>query len=521
MFDIKITGATVLDGTGAPAVETDVGIEGDRITAVGSLADVSARKTLHMPGRLLCPGFIDVHSHSDAYLLIEPGAVSKIAQGVTTEVVGNCGISAAPLQSPEELPSDWAAMQYQTVWRSMAEYVKLLARAQPALNVAILAGHGRIRAAVMGYTARNATQDELRAMTRMLEEAFDAGAIGFSSGLIYPPGLFATPHELQALARTTARRNGVYASHIRGEGRTLLDAIDEFIDVGRATQARLQLSHLKTAGRSNWGMLDAALSKIHGARSSGIEIAADRYPYIASCTDLDAIFPDWAKEGGRDTILARLHDPAARARLREDLLSSSSPERNWGDIVVGSTAHPDNAGFKGRPLEEIAKELGLDIVDAALHLIETDKLQTSAFFFGMSEENMWRILAEPWVMIGSDSSIRAPEGQLSHDHPHPRAYGAFARFLRAALDKRTVPLPEAIRKMTSLPAEHFRLRDRGCIKKGCFADLALFDPDATRDAATFAEPHQLATGLDTLIINGCLVVHDGLITGNRSGRLLR
>jgi N-acyl-D-amino-acid deacylase len=520
MLDLKITGARLLDGSGGPAADRDVGVRGDRIAEIGSLADAPARLTLHAPGRLLCPGFIDVHSHSDAYLLLEPAAPSKIFQGVTTEVVGNCGVSAAPLARPEDLPSDWAALPYPGAWRSVAEYADLLIRAKPALNVALLAGHGRLRAAVLGHAGRPATPDEIRAMALRLEQAFDEGVIGLSSGLIYPPGLFAEPPEIHALARVAARRGGLYASHLRSEGQRLLEALDELLDTGRAARVRLQVSHLKTSGRANWGLLDAALDKLRAARDAGLELAADRYPYIASGTDLDAIFPAWAKEGGRAAILNRLRDPDTRRRLREDLLASR-PESSWGAIVVGSTAHPDNARFMGRPLDEIAQTLGLEPVDAALRLIETDELRTSAFFFGMSEDNLWRILAEPWVMIGSDASLRAPSGPLSHDHPHPRAYGAFARFLRAALDGRTVPLPEAIRKMTALPADHFRLRDRGRLVPGAFADLALFDPAAVRDAATFAQPHQLAAGLETLVVNGRLVIHQGRPTGDRPGRLLR
>lgn len=520
MYDLVITGANLLDGSGQPAVTTDVAIRSDRIAALGDLAGAPTKKTICASNLLLCPGFIDVHSHSDAFLLIEPGAASKIFQGVTTEVVGNCGISAAPIIRPEDMPSDWATMPIPDNWRTVAEYVELLIQAKPAINVALLAGHGRLRAAVMGNVGRSAAPDEIRSMALLLEQAFDEGVMGFSTGLIYPPGLFAEPLEIHALARVTARRKGIYASHIRGEAGTLLNALDEIIETGRDTGVRIQVSHLKTSGRSNWGMLDAALDKLNAARNSGIELAADRYPYIASSTDLDAIFPNWAKEGGKDAILARLADKSTRGRLKDELLANR-PESSWGNIVVGSTYHPDNIRFMGRPLDEIAKTLNLDIVDAAIHLIETDSLRTSAFFFGMSEDNLWRILAQPWVMIGSDSSIRAPTGPLSHDHPHPRAYGAFARFLRAALDGKTVPLPEAIRKMTSLPAEHFCLHDRGRIQPGFFADIAIFDPAAVADTSTFAKPHQLAAGLQTLLVNGRLVIHEGRPTDTRPGRLLK
>ncbi len=520
MLDIKITGASVHDGNAGPPRQVDIGIIADRIADIGNLEKAQARRTLHAPGRLLCPGFIDAHSHSDAYLLIEPSAPSKIAQGITTEVVGNCGSSAAPVTRPEDLPSDWAARSYPAPWRSMAEYVKLLLQARPAPNVALLAGHGRMRAAVVGYDNRQPTPQEIKAMVRLFEETLDAGATGFSTGLIYPPGLFAGAQEIQALAEVAARRNGIYASHIRNEGSALLEALDEFLDVARKTGVRLQVAHLKTSGRGNWHLLDAALEKLRLARNEGIEVAADRYPYTASGTSLSSILPTWAKEGGRPAILNRVRDSDIRARIREEL-QTNRPEDHWGHIVVGSTTHPDNAAFMGMPLQKVAETLGLSPLDAALRLIDLDELKTSAFFFGMSEDNMWRILAEPWVMIGSDSSIRSPTGQLSDDHPHPRAYGTFAKYFRAALDGQTVPLPEAIRKMTSLPADHFRLRDRGRIAKGAFADIAIFDPATARDCATFAKPHQLATGLETLLINGKPVIEQSRETGERPGRILQ
>lgn len=518
-LDLKITGGRVADGTGAPLRAADVGLIGGEIADVGDLSGAPARRTIDAAGRLVCPGFIDSHSHSDSYLLLEPSAPSKIYQGVTTEVIGNCGASAAPLLGLAKLPSDWEDKTYPGRWSTTAEYRALLESVKPAVNVVMLTGHGKLRAAVMGYEGRHARADEVAAMAALLERAMDEGSRGLSTGLIYAPGMYAAPEELAALAGVPARRGGVYTTHMRSEGPRLLEALDETLAVARASGVRVTVSHLKTSGRANWGLIDAALAKLNAARAEGLEVAADRYPYTASNTDLDVILPSWAAEGGRDVVLARLRDPATRARLRAELLSAR-PETYWGTIVVGSTAHPDHAKLQGLPLEEVARILDLEPVDAALRLIDKDELRTSAFFFGMSEPNLWRILAEPWVMIGSDASLRAPWGVLSKDFPHPRAYGTFPRFLRAALDGKTVPVEEAIRKMTSLPAAHYRLAGRGVLRAGAPADVLVIDPAKLRDTATFTVPHALAEGVERVIVNGVVTLEAGALTGNRGGRVL-
>jgi N-acyl-D-amino-acid deacylase len=520
MHDLIIANGRLLDGTGAPERRADVGIRGDRITDVGDLAAAGARETIDASGRLVCPGFIDVHSHSDAYLLIEPSAPSKTFQGITTEVVGNCGASAGPRFGACRMPSDWQAHTYPGTWSSVAEYRALLEAARPAPNVVLLVGHNTLRASIMGYDDRAASAAELAAMRRALERSLDEGGAGLSTGLVYAPGMFAPVEEIEALAHVVAARNGIYTSHMRSEGRRLLEAIDETLGIGRATGCRVQISHLKTAGPANWGLLDGALDRIRGARAAGLEVASDRYPYTASCTDLDVILPDWAAAGSRGDILARLRDPAQRARIRDGMLASRGDGDYWDRLTIGSTRHAANRGFAGRPIREVAAALGVEPVDAALHLMETDELSAGGIFHGMSEDNMWRILAEPWVMIGSDGSLRSPDGPLSHDHPHPRNYGTFPRFLRASLDGRTVPLPEAVRKMTSLPADQFRLTGRGRIARGQAADVVIIDPGSIRDRADYATPHRLSEGIETLIVNGTVTLRAGRLTGDRGGRFL-
>jgi N-acyl-D-aspartate/D-glutamate deacylase len=287
--------------------------------------------------------------------------------------------------------------------------------------------------------------------------------------------------------------------------------------VGKETGIRVEISHLKTSGRANWGRLDAAIAEIERARSEGVRVAADRYPYTASSTDLDVVFPQWAHEGGGSALLERLRDPGGRAKIREALADA---ERDWGAITIGSTAAPENRKFQGMALVEAAGVLGMEPADAVLYFAATDRLRTGAFFFGMSESNMERILALPYVMLGSDASLRAPRGVLSSDYPHPRAYGAFARFLRMSLDGRTVPLPEAVRKMTSLPAEHFGFRDRGRLAPGMAADIVIFDPAAVRDLSDYGNPHRLAVGFDHVIVNGAPVLSEGKLTDRRTGTFL-
>ncbi len=519
-FDIKLTNADVYDGLGHPPRRVDVAVTGADIVEVGDLSRAVARTVIDLTGYMLAPGFIDVHSHSDVYVLVEPSAASKITQGVTTEVVGNCGASAAPLYGAYQLPSDWREHECPGTWQTVAEYRALIDEVRPAVNVALLVGHNTLRAGTVGYEGRPATPDEMAEMKRRLAQGLDEGAIGFSTGLIYIPGAFAPRKEVEDLCRVVADHDGIYTSHMRSESDRLLEAIDETIAYGRASGVRVQISHLKTAGRENWGKLDAALERIRAARDrEGMDVAADRYPYTAACTDLDILLPSWALDDGHAAILKRVRDPAIRERIREEMLKGRDADY-WHSITVGSTHHPDNQRFKGMPLHDAARALGMEPVDAVFHLIEKDELKTTGIFFGMSEDNMWRILEEPYVMIGSDGSVHAPEGPLSYDHPHPRAYGTFPRYLRAALDGRTVALPEAIRKMTSLPAAQFGFNGRGIIARGYRADLTAFKRDTVRDRSDFVRPHQLSEGMDLVMVNGVVTVRDGKPTGQRAGCFL-
>jgi N-acyl-D-amino-acid deacylase len=518
-FDLLIRNGEVLDGTGAAATRADVGVCGERIAAIGDLSQAEAKTVIDATGQIVCPGFIDVHSHSDAYLLIEPRASSKVFQGITTEVCGNCGASAAPRLGDAKLPSDWQDKPFPGTWSTVAEYRKLFERANPAVNEALLIGHNTLHRGVAGYEPRGATPDELKQMCRALEQALDEGGCGMSTGLIYPPASAVPREEVVELSRICAVKNKIYTSHMRSEGKQLLEAIDEALDIGRRSGARVQISHLKTSGQANWHKIDAALGKIESARAEGLEVAADRYPYTAACTDLDIILPDWALYDGKEAVLARLTDPAVRKKIRDEVLEGRG-EFGFSTVMIGSIENPALHALKGMKVDEAAKQLGMEPVDALLHIIEKDELRTGGIFFGMCEENMWKILAQPWVMIGCDASLRAPDGILSHDHPHPRAYGSFTKLLRAALDGQTVPLPEMIRKMTSLAAEQFRLKDRGVLKKGNYADVVVFDPAAVKENTTYQTPHRLSEGVTTLVVNGTLTISGGQLTGKRNGQFL-
>lgn len=513
-LDLKIVNGRVFDGSGGDEIRADIGIRGDIIVEIGNLAEAPAGRILDAAGGLVCPGFIDAHSHSDTYLLIEPSAASKLHQGITTEICGNCGASAAPLLGDYRLPADWLEKTYSAAWRSVAEYRQRLAEVRPAVNVALLVGHNTLHAGICGYAPRGADSAELVRMVEALEQALEEGAIGLSTGLAYPPGSAVPRDELVALARVAARYGGVYTTHMRSESAGLLEAIDEAIDIAARSGVRLQLSHLKASGAANWNLLDVALAKVRAAQVR-LALGADRYPYTASCTDLDILLPQWATYGGRDAILGRLRDRATRRRLRDELMQH--PADYWENVMIGSTRR---AAFRGRMLCEVARTLGTTEVEALLELIEADELATGGIFFSMSEANLQRVLAEPYVSIGSDASLRAPQGPLAEDHPHPRAYGSHTRFLRAALDGETVSLSEAIRKMTALPAEQFGLKRRGLLRSGYAADIAVFDPAAVRENSTYAEPHRLSAGTRWVVVNGIESLSEGGQTTGRAGRFL-
>ena len=528
MLDLKIEGAQVIDGTGRPGARADVGIMDDRIAAIGDLHREPAGSNLHASGKVVAPGFIDMHSHSDWRLWENRRAESKVRQGVTTEVVGNCGFSPAPVS--DEFLDDLrgfalhvpAGMDFR--WRSVGDYLRAFDANGTAVNVIQLIGHGTLRVAAMGFARRAPTPAELGLMQALLADGIEDGAWGLSTGLIYAPGSYATTEEIVALATVAGRHRGFYASHIRGEGATLLDAVREAIHVGREGDLPVQISHVKAAGRPNWGKVADALALVDAARAEGLDVMADVYPYTASSTTLRTLLPDWALEGGIDAMLTRLADPDVRARIRRDVEAPATGQGlldriGWENIMVASCTRRKDA--EGQRISELAASRGMDALDAALELIIAEGGKGSMILFQLDERDLRRALVHPAVMIGSDGSALAPYGELAAGKPHPRSYGTFPRVLgEYAREERVLTLPQAVHKMTALPARRLGLKDRGVVAVGAKADLVVFDARRVADRATYQEPHQYPSGIEHVLVNGCFVIKGGEHTGSLPGRLL-
>jgi len=529
MLDLKIEGGLVVDGTGAPGTRADVGVRDERIVALGDLSREPAGRTLHAAGKVVAPGFIDMHSHSDWRLWVNRRAESKVRQGVTLEVVGNCGFSPAPVTAErrEELRGFalYLPEGFEFRWGSVGEYLDALDAEGLAVNVVQLVGHGALRIAAMGFARRPPTAAELATMQRLLEDGLRAGAWGLSTGLIYAPGSYAATEELVALARVAARGRAIYASHVRGEGATLLPAVEEAIRIGRETGIPVQVSHLKAAGRPHWGRVADALARIDRAAAEGLDVHADCYPYTASSTTLRALLPDSALDGGLAGLLGRLADPAARAALREALeRPAEGPSLldrvGWEQIMVAWA--PGRPEAEGRSLAALAAATGVTPAEAALDVLAATAGRAAVVLFQLDEADVRRALAHPRVMIGSDGSALAPYGELGRGKPHPRSYGTFPRVLGEYVrEQRVLTLEQAVHKMTGLPARRLGLRDRGVLRVGAVADLVVFDPRRVADRATYADPHRYPVGVEHVLVNGRLVIRDGEHTGSLPGRLLR
>jgi N-acyl-D-amino-acid deacylase len=529
MLDLKIEGATVVDGTGAPGFRADVGIQGEAVAAVGDLSREPAGTTLRASGLTLAPGFIDVHSHSDWRLWANRRAESKIRQGVTSEVVGNCGFSPAPVSPAfREALRGFALFLPEGLdfaWESMEEYLRRLDGGGLALNVIPLVGQGALRIAAMGYARRPPTEGELTRMKRLLSESLEGGAWGMSTGLIYPPGSYADTAEIVELAKVAGRHGGFYASHIRGEGGTLLPAVAEAIRIGREGRLPVQVSHLKAAGRANWGKVKDALALVDEARAEGLQVAADVYPYTASSTTLRMLLPGWALEGGAGAMRARLSEAAARARIRSEIEAGRPGEEDfvanagWDGILVAYA--PGSPGAEGKRLSEWARERGVAPAEAAMDLVVASEGRGYMIVFQLDEADLRAALRHPQVMIGSDGSALAVHGPLAQGKPHPRSYGAFPRVLaRYWREERLLSLEHAVHKMTGLPARTLGLRDRGVIRAGAKADLVAFDHHRVADQATYDDPHRYPVGIEHVLVNGRLVIKGGEHTGSLPGRVL-
>ena len=512
---ILIKGGSVIDGTGGAGFAGDILVEGDRIAGVvpGGISSCGDVEIMDAAGKIVSPGFIDCHAHSDAYLILEPDAPSKITQGITTEINGQCGGSIAPRYGEARLSSDWASLLGEKLsWRSLREYREVLEANKPALNTVQFIGHNTLRSSVVGYSGRAASKEEIKEMTRLLERELDDGGYGFSTGLIYQPGKYATSEEVLELTRAAANKGAYYSTHMRSESDEILESIDEVISLAKETGIRAEISHLKTSGKNNWPKIDRVLDKIESAIEEGFLIGSDRYPFCAAGTDLDVVLPDWAQEGAAKAECARLADPATRKRIVDELNAS---KRDWSEVMIGGTWSGETKFSGGKRITELGDNPG----EIVCTILEKDLCRTGAFFFTMSEENLNRILSKSWILPGSDASLRAPWGPLGADFPHPRAYATMPEFYRR-LRLLGFSLEEAVRRMTLMPAERFQIKSRGVIRKGAFADIAIWDEKEFTASASYDSPHRFSSGVDCVVVNGSVPYRNGKFTGDRGGCFL-
>ena len=518
-YDFLIRGALVFDGESVKGVQADLGIRGDRIAAIGNLAGAAAKKTIEAKGLVLAPGFIDAHTHSDFNPLIYPKLSNKILQGVTGEVIGNCGMSAAPVTGLHraKIREIWAreGVKIPAVsWESFKEYRKALLSEGLRTNLMGLVGHGNLRSAVLGVSPRKATKGEIAQMKTMLSRAMSEGAGGVSFGLIYLPGIFAGKEELVELCREAGRRGGVCAFHMRSEGSRLIESIEEVISIGREAGAPVQISHLKAGGKNNWPKIDEAFRRIEKARRQGLRVTADAYPYTATAVELGVMLPDEIYQ--REDRVVFFKDPTQRTALIEKLKHYYKKRgMNWGTVMIASVENKKYQKYEGMTILEISRETGKEPEAFLVEILAGTRFEVSSFGFSQSQEGVDRVMTRPYVGVGSDSIA---DGSRK---PHPRAFGTFPKiFSRYFRTQKTLKLGEAIRKMTSLVADQFGIEGRGRIRSGDFADLVLFDAGEIRDLSTYERPALLPRGIQWVFVNGRPAVKNGKPTGERAGRFL-
>lgn len=527
-YDVVLRGGTVYDGRGGPPIVADVGWSGDRLAVIGDLSNATARLERDVSGLAVSPGFVNMLSWATLSLLEDGTGLGDLVQGVTLEVFGE-GQSMGPLnEAAKQRLIETAPYPIEVDWQSLGEYLETLERRGVAMNVASFVGATTVRTQIVGYDDRAATPQEMEAMRVLVREAMEEGALGVGSSLIYPPAFFASTEELIELSRVAAEFGGMYISHMRSEGDRLLEGVDELIRIAREADIAAEIYHLKAAGESNWDKLDAVLERLEAARKAGLEISADMYLYTAGATGLTASLPPWVQEGGFDEMLVRLRQPDVRSRVEAEmqrpgdwenlLLSAGDPSR----VLIVGVDEPELKPLLGMNLAEIAEQRGTSEQATVIDLILEDETRVEAVYFLMSEENLARQIALPYMAFGSDAGAMAPRPPFTDQGAHPRAYGNFARLLgRYVRDQQVIPLEEAIRRLTSMPSTRLGLRDRGVLEAGSFADVVVFDPDQVEDRATFEDPHQLAVGMRHVFVNGRPALLDGNATGEKPGRVVR
>ncbi|MGI9147521.1 MAG: N-acyl-D-amino-acid deacylase family protein [Chloroflexota bacterium] len=525
-FACVLAGGLVVDGTGTPGYRADVGLEDGRIVAVGNLSSSEAATRIEASGRVVCPGFIDMHSHSDLTLLIQPTGDSKLQQGVTTEVNGNCGFSPAPLtdasaETVVQLHGFFGSYVRELGWdwRRPDEYIARLEANGLSYNVVLLVGHATVRICAMGMDQRPPTAAELEHMRDLVRSAMRVGYFGMSSGLVTPPSVYADTDELAELASIVAESGGLYATHMRGEGHSLLRATAEALEIGERSGARVQISHHKATFRPYWGRIRQAIQLSEWAAQRGQAVGFDVYPYTAGSANLTQIMPDWAHEGGLDRLLERLRQPATRERVRRDVLAQG---REWDQTFVAWVPAETDQTLQGESIADIAEQRGLDPIDALFAVLDESSGGASMVHFAMDEQDVRFVMRHPLSMVGSDGLGLAPTGVLGEGQPHPRCYGTYPRILgQYVRDERVLRLEDAVRKASFLPAETLGLPTKGRIQPGADADLVVFNPATIKETATYRRPHQFPAGIEYVLVGGQIAVDHGTITSARAGKVLR
>jgi len=526
-YDIVITNGHIIDGTGSPWYSGDIGIRDGKIAAITNLSAAPRKRTIDAAGKVVAPGFIDMLGQSELTILVDPRLPSKIFQGITSEITGE-GSSIAPLNDAI-IQSDRSGYDHYKItpdWRTFRQYFARLEKQGIGINVADYVGATQVRRMVLGDDDKQPTADQLDQMRALVRDAMKDGAVGVSTSLEYAPAPYAKTGELIALATEAGKFGGIYATHMRNEGSSVLEAIDEALRIGREAHVPVEIWHIKVAGKNNWGRMPEIVAKINAARTAGADVTADTYAYTAWFNDFSAFVPPWAHDGGTAKLVERLKDPATRDRIRKDMLT---PSRDWDNewqeipgpdaIMIGAVQNPKMLPFQGKRLSEIARSWNKDPIDALLDFLIEDP-STGVAVFGMSQPDVTLALQQPWVSVDNDSEGTSPEGILGQAHPHPRAYGTFPRVLsKYVREEKVLTLEDAIRKFSALPAQRLHLADRGVLKVGMWADVVIFDPATIHDRATFDNPNQLSEGMEYVLVNGVAVVDQGKMTGALPGKV--
>ena len=527
-FDVIIRGGTVYDGTGRPPMRGDVGIKGDRIAAVGNLSSATAPMVIDASGRALAPGFINMLSHSESSLIVDGRSLGEIKQGVTTQIFGESSMGPLNDRMKQRLRESQGDVKFDIAWTTLAEFLTYLEKRGISQNVASFIGAPTIREYVIGLEDKPPTPEQLEQMRELVRREMEAGALGVTTALIYPPAFFAKTDELIELCKVAARYKGKYTTHMRSEGNQLIEGVQETIRVSREAGLPAEIYHLKASGAANWHKMDRVISMIEEARRQGLKITADMYTYTAGGTGLDASLPPWVFDGGREAAYKRLRDPATRKKIADAV---RTPTNDWENLylLAGSPDRILLASFKsealkplmGKTLAEVAKMRGKDPVETIMDLVLEDRSRVGTIYFLMSEDNIRKQIRQPWVSFGSDAASMAAEGVFLKSSAHPRAYGNFARLLgKYVREEKVISLAEAVRRLSGLPATNLGLDHRGFLQEGMFADVVVFDPQTIADRATFENPHQYAIGVRHVFVNGIQVLKDGEHTGAKPGRAL-